>query len=891
MNQFLTWYYTIGLKLIGNVFYSSLLLTWDSFSIPNLIKTLAAPWRRDITASTDRSLQGQLQAAWLNLVARLIGLIVRLLTIMAGLTVEAGLIVVGVFGLVLAASAPVSLVIGLVIGLTWLVGSLSWAGFLLIVGTLGTAVAIFLLWQEMGARHPIIEPPLDQYLAQTPVGERDLYRYASFELKQALKDAPDSQVILTRMLESAPVKFILNHAMIDPAGFSLGGQNVLPPKRQLIEDAARLALKHRHKLIQSADMLLAVLYHHGLTKPALTQVGLGPEQFERLALWQVQLWHRLDPVWPLFNPKKLTFSGGVGKDWSAGYTPNLDRLSRDWTALSHNLAPAKLAHADVISSLERTLARASHHNVILVGQPGVGKRTTALAFADKIRLGKTLLPLAHKRVVEFNLTALLADTSPGQIEQKLVASLNDAVLAGNIILFIDDIDRLLAPARQGGLGAVNAAQIIVPYLESPGIQLVATTDRASWHRVISANPSLAGLFELVEITEPQTDQLEEILFDSAVEIEAANAVVIPLQTILACIRLGQRYLPDKQFPLKGVVLLDELAVSLASQGRRLASPQDLAKLIESKTHIPVGRVDQEEATILLNLENRLHQRLVNQNQALAVIAEALRRARAGLHQGTNPIGSFLFLGPTGVGKTETARALAQIYFGQEDAMIRFDMSEYQGENSQERLIGQADRAGGLLTNAIKDQPFSLLLLDEIEKAHPRVHNLLLGLLDEGRLTDAAGSTIDGTNLIIIATSNAGSNWIARQVKSGRFEAETINQNLIDHILEERIFSPEFLNRFDAVVPFRPLSQTELVRVVEIMLAKLNNHLKDQDLTIELAPQAKVKLARLGFDPVFGARALARVMRQQVEGLVAVKLLKKELTAGATFIVTEAMLEG
>jgi ATP-dependent Clp protease ATP-binding subunit ClpC len=390
-------------------------------------------------------------------------------------------------------------------------------------------------------------------------------------------------------------------------------------------------------------------------------------------------------------------------------------------------------------------------------------------------------------------------------------------------------------------------------------------------------------FEKIEIKEPDIETTIKICQDSVREIEMRVPVKITVQTINTVVEKAETYITDVPFPEKALDLLEDTAIYVATKtSDYLVKPEHVNKIISQQTEIPIGSLEESEKVKLLNLENLIHERIIDQEIAVREIASAMRRARLEVGEKKRPIGSFLFLGPTGVGKTETAKALAEIYFGSEKRMNRFDMSEYQGVNAVEKMIGSRQtNKTGLLTTAVKETPFSLLLLDEIEKADYGVLNLFLQILEEGWVTDALGRKINFRNQIIIATSNAGAEFIRQKIK-GNTDEETLNTQLVDHVLKEGIFRPEFINRFDGVIMFKPLSHEDLLKISELMLTTLKKRLAKKDLSFNFNDDLVEKIAELGYDPANGARPMRRVIQKKVEDLIAKKLLKEEIEKEKAF---------
>ncbi|OGE88255.1 MAG: hypothetical protein A2722_01735 [Candidatus Doudnabacteria bacterium RIFCSPHIGHO2_01_FULL_50_11] len=375
----------------------------------------------------------------------------------------------------------------------------------------------------------------------------------------------------------------------------------------------------------------------------------------------------------------------------------------------------------------------------------------------------------------------------------------------------------------------------------------------------------------------------EMLKEVVPQIETHNQVLILYQSMRSAVQLADRYIKTVPFPEKAIDLLQEAAVYAQTKGRSsVVRPEHVEEVVHIKTDIPVGKVALAEKEILLELERILHRKIIGQDEAIIAVANALRRSRSGITSEKKPIGSFLFLGPTGVGKTETAKALAEVYFGSQKRMIRFDMSEYQQPDSVERLIGQGE-IRGQLTTQVMEAPFSLLLFDEVEKAHPKILDLFLQVLDEGRLTDDLGRVIDFTNTILIFTSNAGAELIRESVV--QFRETNLKERLLDSLQKTGIFKPEFLNRFDAVIIYKPLSEEQTEKVAELFIQDLNRRLKAKDIQIAASPELLKKIVQIGYDREFGARPLRRVIQDRVETVVAKKLLSGETKRGDTITIS------
>ncbi len=416
------------------------------------------------------------------------------------------------------------------------------------------------------------------------------------------------------------------------------------------------------------------------------------------------------------------------------------------------------------------------------------------------------------------------------------------------------------------------------YLALSDFQIIAVTTYDGLHSIIEKNPSLNNLFEKVEVKEISEKETLHLLENYVPFFEKKHKKFINYKALREVLTLSSRYLTQTPFPEKALRLLDEAMSYLAVYTKDYVLREEhIKKVITEKTEIPVEELEAKEKKVLLNLEKLIHQRIINQEEAVKQTASALRRARAEVSLRKGPIGTFLFLGPTGVGKTETSKALSSIYFGSEKRMIRLDMSEFQNLEDIKRLIG-SQHESGLLTTPVRENPFSLVLLDEIEKAHVKILNLFLQVLDEGWLTDGMGRKVDFKNTIIIATSNAGAEIIRQDIQADK-ALNIIKDDLLDYLFREKVFRPEFINRFDAVIVFRPLTKENLLDIAHLMLDKLARNLQDKGIRFEITLPLKQKIAELGYNPVFGAREMKRVLQDKVENVLANAILSGKLKRG------------
>jgi ATP-dependent Clp protease ATP-binding subunit ClpC len=648
---------------------------------------------------------------------------------------------------------------------------------------------------------------------------------------------------------------------------------------------------------------------------------------------------------------------GGGQQGPQSSTPTLDQVSRDLTqlALDGELDPV-IGRAEEISRVIRILSRRTKNNPVLIGEAGVGKTAVAEGLAQRIVSDDVPEPLKGKRVLALDVGGLVAGTRfRGDFEERMQQMLKELQQEEkDIVLFIDELHSIVGAG--GAEGAVNASSMLKPALARGELQVVGATTLDEYRKHVEKDPALERRFQPVLVDEPTVEETVSILFGLRDRYEAHHRVQIAEEAIIASAQLGDRYITDRFLPDKAIDLLDEAAAEVRLRStvppvdvRRIeeeiaglerekedavraenyekaagfkqrveqlkaeldeeqegwagsretnapeVTREDIARILEEWTGVPATNIVQEEAERLLNLEAVLHERVVGQEPAVKAVAEAIRRARAGIKDPKRPVGSFIFLGPTGVGKTELARTLAEYLFGEEDAMIRIDMSEFQEAHTTSRLVGAPPgyvgyEEAGQLTEQVRRRPYSVVLFDEIEKAHPDVFNTLLQVLDDGRLTDAKGRTVNFENTVVIMTSNVGSQHLVSTRQFGFTSGDGIDFGETERRAREaleRAFRPEFLNRVDEIIVFQPLTKEDVLKIVDIMLSRLNKHLESQRVVVEVTDTAKEFLAEEGYDPKFGGRPLARAIRRYVENPLSSRIISGEFGPGETVVVDRA----
>ncbi len=566
----------------------------------------------------------------------------------------------------------------------------------------------------------------------------------------------------------------------------------------------------------------------------------------------------------------------MNRSMTAVATPYLDRISQDMTkaAVFGHYAPT-IDREKEFEAVFRVI-EGGNRSVVLVGEPGVGKEAMIEGIAQRMVEENVPAILQDKRLVNLNIAQLVSGATASDAQERLLNALYEIARAGNIVLVVPNVAGMVGITSGSG-ESIDLGQVFANELARGYFFAITTATPQEYANALEGSPLGRALVK-VEVPEMDTDKAIQVLEAKAGGIEYRNNVFFSYDAIEAAVVLSDRYMHEQFLPEKAIEIAKETATAVRNQKGRDAtvSKDDVAGVIAEKTRIPLKTLTEEESQKLLNLEQRMHGRVIGQVQAVTSVASAMRRARAELGDKSRPIANFLFLGPTGVGKTELAKTLADVYFGSEDSMVRLDMSEYQDKASLYRLIGEpaGDKAGGIMSEAIRKQPFSLLLLDEIEKANPDILTIFLQVMDDGRLTDNVGRVIDFTNVILIATSNAGSQYIQDEIRRGAPVA-SIKEGLMSKELRP-YYRPEFLNRFDDVIVFTPLSQGEIEQITRLMLVKVAKRLEAKGVIFEATDEAVKELAAIGYDPLFGARPLRRTLQDKVDNVIAEQLLRGKL---------------
>jgi ATP-dependent Clp protease ATP-binding subunit ClpC len=663
-------------------------------------------------------------------------------------------------------------------------------------------------------------------------------------------------------------------------------QNIAPSDKNLTsaiwQDAWRLQKETGSETITAGLLIVALIRSFKDYDMLLARIQLGEEDLMNGIRWQQ---HILDLIKHRAQPKR---TGGIARDWAFGYIPLLSRFGQN---ISEQIARGGLlaveleSHTEALKQLVATFSTAGRQNAVLVGPAGAGKTSIVQAFAARLLDAGSPLPdsLKFRQVFILDSSALLAGApGRGQLEKLIMQVLGEAYAAKNVIICLDNAELFF----EEGIGSVDLTNVLLPIFEAGRLRIILTMDEQRYLKIGQRNGALMNALNRISIGPASKEETLAVMQDQLIITEFERNVTYTYQALQEAYRLSERYVHDLAQPGRAVKLM-ESAAGYAENGLVTMNSvqQAIEKTLGVKTGVAKGEAERET---LLNLESRIHERMINQTRAVQVVSDALRRARAGVRNENRPIGTFLFLGPTGVGKTELARALADVYFGGEERMIRLDLNEYVRSEDVSRLIADgADDPMSLTARAMK-QPFSVVLLDEIEKAHPAVLTTLLQLLDEGILRDVKNREISFRDAIIIATSNAGADRIREYIERG-YKLEQFEHQFIDELISSNQFRPEFLNRFDEIILFRPLEKPELLKVVDLILAGINKTLALQKITVAVDDDAKLFLVEKGYDPRLGARPLRRVVQRAVENTVAKQMLTGSVAPGSTITITRSQV--
>lgn len=709
-----------------------------------------------------------------------------------------------------------------------------------------------------------------EYIAHNRYLNKEYYTFSAGRiLRRVTKDN-----LLTGLLRSEGV----GKRIIKRLGISdVEAKKLLEEQKNVVEP--KIIELSEKKVLKVFDVVSFIYKNYPDFKKLLDSHGLNENDLKETVDWviyQVEA-EAYNRQW--WKPEKLARVPGVASDWSFGRTYLLSRYSR-------NVGDDQEVNSDAISfegrtrelaQLQSILSRASGANAILVGEPGQEKMEVVWNLTRQIKNKTTLPQIVGKKILLFLTTSFTADMeNKDDFEDKLETILKEALQAGNIVLVIDNLAKLLIQARQF---EVNLTEIFEPYLAGIGGQMIALIDTEYFQTLVEGDKSFMSHFEVVRTKPLILSEIVDIIERQAIVAEKIYEIAYTYPAILEIAKSADYYFPDGVSSDKASDLLAELSPWAVEKGLETVDKNQVLQYVSEKTNIPIAAITEPEKEKLLNLEGLLMKKVIAQREAVFSVASAIRRSRAGIRNQNRPIGSFLFLGPTGVGKTETAKALASVFFNDEKNLLRLDMSEYQSEESLERLIGSImNKNQGILSNLLREHPYGVLLLDEFEKTNKKVLNLFLQIIDEGYFTDAFGKKVIARNIIFIATSNAGADKIFEIITSGD-NLKDNEDKIISHIVKDGIFRPELINRFDATVLFHPLSKNDLLEIAKLMLKKVAGRLAEKGINLITDNNLIAFVVENGYNPTFGARPMNRLIQDTIEEHLSDLIIRGELIGG------------
>jgi ATP-dependent Clp protease ATP-binding subunit ClpC len=723
----------------------------------------------------------------------------------------------------------------------------------------------------------------DAYLLASSLGRKqasviDLFRVL-------LKDRTIQNVLVRLSVPAEPLIKMLDRAL-EKSKIQEGRQG-LRMSSKLEESLLRAfieACNDKRRSVDVLDIFFCACRSDQMLSEILYELEIDSDKIANAVIWFRINDRLLEASRRYSRLAILKPKGGMNRAYTAIATPTLDHFSRDLTLMARaGFLSICVARSKELEEIFDSFV-GGHNGLLLVGQRGVGKNTIIGGLAQLMVEEAVPEFLKDKRLVEIDFHSLVSGADPSEAQARLLNYLNEAASSGNIVLYINNVENLIGISA-GGQESLDLSEVLAEAVSRHRIFCLASATGENYSRFIEKR-ALGSAFTTIGIEEPEKNAAIQMLESKVASLEGRYGIYVTYNAIEQAVVMSDKYLHENSLPAKAIDLLDKAAALSAKEfqndpQKMICGREQVAMAISESTGIPVNKISVSEKQKLLSLETEIHKRLIGQEEAVAAVSASLRRARAEMKDGKKPIASFLFLGPTGVGKTELAKSVADVYFGDEDCLIRLDMSEYQNQESVGKMIG-SEGEPGYLTEAVRKKPFSLILLDEVEKAHPDVLNLFLQLLDDGRLTDGQGRTISFSESIIIATSNIGAIYIQDQIKAGT-DIQIIRQEIIDNQLN-KYMRPELINRFDGIIVFKPLSEENVVSIATLMLKKIKKNLAEKGVGLKADKDGVRLLAHDGYDPKFGARPLRRLLQDRIENDIANRILSEELKRRDTVVI-------
>lgn len=761
----------------------------------------------------------------------------------------------------------------------------SWIGLILLV------YAVYLLRNRERFDDSLADPDLNKLADVLQSGHQpaqifmdDYCGYKFLEVLDAVYAAGENypQVLIAEVLADPEVDQLWSRLGVDDdvsaeLAALYQGDNMLNVFPTLLWASFATAWNLQSQYVSRLHVLLAILaergrqvmLNHGITEDELAGLWAWVSNNERQKKYS-RLWQQRAVLKP---------RGTVNRAYTSVYTPQLNHYAEDLTlqSASHKFE-LLIGREQIVNQLTMQLRKFTGTAALVVSEPGVGKTRLLKHLAAQMVVEQVPMELQDKRLVSFDFNTAFANLQDlDRFKSVLQDIIQEVAMSGDIVLVLEDLDQLLNIRSAASAEVMN---LLVNGIGKYQIQVVATASVQSYSKYIQPNPALTNVFNVINLPAPQSQVSMQILLDEAPHLEQEYQVQITIEALKTLISIADRISHDRSMPAKGINILTDMCLAAQAQQLETIDEQFAGQYLSQLTGVSVGSITADESEKLVELEAEMHKRVVGQDEAITAVAAALRRARAGLSVDTKPIASFLFYGPTGVGKTEVAKTLAATYYGSEESMVRLDMSEYQEQSNLQRLIGEQVNgkfSGGYLTEPVRQRPYTLVLLDELEKANPQVLDLFLQVLDEGKLTDGLGRKVDFSNAIIIATSNVASKLIADQVAKGDEYQQvfTVTQPML-----REVYRVEFLNRFNQIIMFKPLMTDEVAQIVRKFLDQLAERMQAQGIQISYSDAVVAELAQMAYDPVYGAREVSRVVTDQIENRVADLIVTGQAKSGS-----------
>ena len=773
-------------------------------------------------------------------------------------------------------------------------GSPVLTGLLTVVMILALIFGVFLIiscnslgWLSIGAASIllILLIYIKMLFLKVPLGKTDdINDILSSNTLAALGSNPTVKTIAPKLIDTRSGRFLALRFGIIPRLLEGIASDLPDDLTPIFATSRKIAGKINASQISGGIIAIAIIENHPNHEEILSRMRLDLNDLYEGITWYNYL-HGL-----VKDSKKKRRDGGIGRDFTFGFTPLLSRFGQNLSATRSSTMKTQLfraAHQEAVSQMVDIFSKSGRQNVALIGPDGSGRSTIVNAFSELLLDANSKISgdLKYRQIFKLDASALLSGTrEQGDIERLVTELLNEAYSAKNIILYFNNAHLFF----ESGVGSVDISNLLVPVLEAGRLRMILSLDEQRFLEISAKNPVLANTLNKIMVAGSNEEETIKVMEDQVPFLEFKYNVTFTYWALKEAYRLGDRYVKDLAMPGKAIRVLEDSA-RYAKDG--LVFGESVSEAIEKSEGVKLQTANDtvEEKDKLLNLEQLIHERMIDQEPAVHAVSDALRRAAAGVRNENKPIGTYLFLGPTGVGKTELAKALSQVYFNGESEIIRIDMNEYVEASDVNRLIAEGSVDAMSLTAQVQKHPFSVVLLDEIEKASPQVLTTLLQMLDEGILRDTRNREISFRDAIVICTSNAGADLIREKIQNGE-NYENLKNEITNNLIENREFKPEFLNRFDEICLFKPLSREDLMQICDLLIASVNKTLAPQKISVSVEPEAKALLTEAGYDPMLGARPMRRIVSKTVENIVAKASLRGDITSGSNLVITRAEIE-